>query len=49
MQLAAAAMLLRMGPDTAAAAVQLVDAAGQNAQNLANVAAGIGRNVNISA
>jgi hypothetical protein len=48
-QLAAAAMLARMNADNSASIVQVVNAAEQNMASLANVAAGVGRNVNISA
>jgi anthranilate phosphoribosyltransferase len=48
MQMAAAAFMLRMNADSAASVVQVIDAAQQNMQSLANVAAGIGQNVNIS-
>lgn len=46
-QLAAAAKLLRMNADAAQSAVKIVDAAQQNMDRLANVAAGIGTNVDI--
>ena len=48
MQLAAAAMMMRMNADSAASVVQVIDAAQQNMQSLANVAAGVGQNINIS-
>ena len=48
-QMAIAAKMLRMNADTARSAVKLIDAAQQNIDNLANVAAGIGTNVDISA
>ena len=47
-QMAAAAMMMRMNADNAASVVQLIDAAQQNMQSLANVAAGVGQTVNIS-
>ena len=46
--MAAAAMMMRMNADAAKSVVQVIDAAQQNMQSLANVAAGIGQNVNIS-
>jgi len=48
-QMAAAAMMMRMNADAAKSVVQVIDAAQQNMQSLANVAAGVGQNVNISA
>jgi hypothetical protein len=48
-QLAAAAKLMRMNAETARSAGQIIDAAQQNMDRLANVAAGIGTVVNISA
>lgn len=48
-QFAAAAAMMRMNADAAQSAAQLVQAAEQNAANLANVAAGIGQNVNVTA
>jgi hypothetical protein len=47
-QLAVAAMMMRMNADTAGSVVQLINAAQQNVASLANVAAGVGQNVNIS-
>lgn len=47
-QMAVAAKMLRMNADNASAIVQVLDAA-QNLQSLANVAEGVGRNLNISA
>ena len=47
-QMAVAAKMLRMNADAAASVVQVIDAAQQNLQSLANVAAGVGQNVNIS-
>jgi len=49
MQLAVAARLTRMNADQSASIVKLIAAAQQNASSLANVAAGIGTNVNVSA
>jgi hypothetical protein len=48
-QMAIAAKMLRMNADAAASIVQVLDAAQQNIASLANVAAGIGQNLNISA
>ena len=48
-QLAVAARLMRMNADQGAAVVKLIDAAQQNIDPLANVAAGIGTNLNVSA
>jgi len=47
-QMAVAAKMLRMNADSAASIVQVLNAAEQNIQNLANVAAGIGQNLNIA-
>ena len=47
--MAIAAKMLRMNADMAGSVVQLLDSAQQNLQSLANVAAGVGQNVNISA
>ena len=44
-----AAKMLKMNADSASAIVQVLEAAQQNIQSLANVAAGIGQNVNITA
>ena len=50
MQLAVAARLARMGdPDSGSSIAQLVGAADQSANSLANVAAGLGTNLDISA
>jgi hypothetical protein len=46
-QLAAAAKMLRMNADAAQSLVKVVDAAQQHMARLANVAAGIGTNVDI--
>lgn len=48
-QMAIAAKMLRMNANSASAIVQVLDAAQQNLASLANVAAGIGRNLNITA
>ena len=48
-QLAVAAKMLRMNAGAAASAIKLVDAAQQNADRLANVAAGIGTQLDVSA
>jgi hypothetical protein len=48
-QMAIAAKMVRMSADSAASIVQLIDAAQKNMQSLANVAAGVGQNVNITA
>ena len=48
-QLAVAARLMRMNADQGAAVVKLIDAAQQNIDPLANVAAGIGTNFDVSA
>ena len=47
-QMAIAAKMLRMNADSAASVVQIINAAQQNMQSLANMAAGVGQNVNIS-
>ena len=49
MQLAVAARLTRMNADNSASIVKLIDSAQQNANSLANVAAGIGTGLNVSA
>jgi hypothetical protein len=48
-QLAVAARFARMNADQGAAVVKLIDAAQQNIDPLANVAAGIGTNLSVSA
>jgi hypothetical protein len=48
MQLAVAARLASMNTDNASSVTQLVGAAQQSFDSLANVAAGIGTNVNVS-
>lgn len=47
--MAIAAKMMRMNADSAASVVQLIDAAQKNMQSLANVAAGVGQNINITA
>jgi hypothetical protein len=47
-QLAVAERLMRMNADQGASVVKLIDAAQQNVDPLANVAAGIGTNLDIS-
>ena len=47
-QMALAAKMLRMNADAASSIVQVLDAAQQNLNSLANVAAGVGQNLNIS-
>ena len=47
LQMAIAAKLLRMNADAAGSVVQMLNAAQQNMQSLANVAAGVGQNLNI--
>lgn len=49
MQTAVAAKMLKMNADGAANAAKLLDAAAQNFNRLANVASGIGQNLDISA
>jgi hypothetical protein len=47
-QMAMSAKMLRMNADSAASVAQMIDSAQQNMSSLANVAAGVGQNVNIS-
>jgi hypothetical protein len=47
-QMAIAAKMLRMNADNAASIVQVLDAAQKNIASLANVASGVGQNLNIS-
>ena len=47
-QTAVAAKLLKMNADQAGSVVKLLDAAQQNFNSLANVASGIGRNLDIT-
>ncbi len=49
LQLAVAARLARMNADQGASVAKLIDAAQQNASSLANVAGGIGTNLDVSA
>jgi hypothetical protein len=49
LQTAVAAKMLRMNADAAAGTVKLLEAAQQNFSQLANVAAGIGGNLDITA
>jgi hypothetical protein len=49
MQTAVAAKMMRMNADQAASVAQLLQSAQENVARLANVAAGIGHNVNLSA
>ena len=49
MQLAVAGKMLRMNAEGAQAAAKLIEAGQQNLDRLANVAAGIGTNLDISA
>ena len=48
LQLAAAAMMMRMNANNAGSVVQVIDAAQQNMNSLANLAAGVGQNIDIS-
>ena len=48
-QMALAAKMLRMNADAAGAVADMLDKAQQNLQSLANVTAGVGQNINISA
>jgi hypothetical protein len=48
-QMAVAAEMLRMNADNAASIVEVLDAAQRNIASLANVAAGVGQNLNITA
>jgi hypothetical protein len=48
-QMAVAAKMMRMNADAAKSVVQLLEAAQQNFAQLANVAAGVGGNLDISA
>jgi hypothetical protein len=47
-QMAIAAKMLRTNADNAASIVQVLDAAQKNMAGLANVASGVGQNLNIS-
>jgi hypothetical protein len=48
-QMAIAAKMVRMNADNAASIVQVLNAAQQNLTSLANVAAGVGQNLNVAA
>lgn len=48
-QMAVAAKMLKMNADSAKSVVQVIEAAQENLDRLANVAAGIGQNLDISA
>ncbi len=48
LQSAMAAKMLRMNADAAGDIVKVIEAAQQNINSLANVAAGVGQNLNIS-
>ena len=48
-QMAIAAKMMRMNAQSEGSVVQLLDAAWKNMQSLANVAAGVGQNLNITA
>jgi hypothetical protein len=48
-QMAVAAKMLRMNADNAASIVKVIEAAQENMDRLANVAAGIGTNLDVSA
>lgn len=47
-QMALAAKMMRMNADAEAAVAKLIDSAQQNMQQLADAAAGLGRNLDIS-
>jgi hypothetical protein len=47
-QMAVAAKMLRMNADAAASVVKVIEAAQQNMQQMANAAAGLGQNLDIS-
>ena len=47
-QMAMSAKMLRMNADSEASVVKLIDSAQQNMNSIANVAAGIGQNLDIS-
>ncbi len=48
MQMAVAAKMLRMNADNASSIVKVIEAAQQNMDTLANVAAGVGTNLDVS-
>jgi hypothetical protein len=47
-QMAIAAKIVRMNADAEASVAKLIDAAQQNLQQLANAAAGLGQNLDVS-
>lgn len=47
-QMAAAAKMMKMNADNAASIIQVIDAAQQNLDKLANAAAGLGQNLDIT-
>ncbi len=47
-QMAFAARMIRMNADNAASIAQVIEAAQQNVSSLANAAAGVGQNIDIS-
>jgi hypothetical protein len=47
-QMAAAAKMMRMNADSAASILQVIEAAQQNINRLANVAEGVGTNLDIT-
>jgi hypothetical protein len=47
-QMTMSAKMLRMNADSAASVAQMIDSAQQNMSSLANVAAGVGQNLDIS-
>ena len=49
LQMAVAAKMMKMNADQAASIAQLLEAATQNITSLANVASGIGQNLNVTA
>jgi hypothetical protein len=49
LQLAVAAKMLRMNAEAAQSAVKLIDSAQQNLDRLANVADGVGQNLDVTA
>jgi hypothetical protein len=48
-QMAVAAKMVRMNADNAASIIEMLNAAQRNIASLANVAAGVGQNLNITA
>jgi len=49
LQMAVAAKMMKMNADQAASMAQLLEAATENITSLANVASGIGQNLNVTA